>query len=273
MVQPLRRIKSLATLVLRYRNYGGEKTPVFVLGCHRSGTTMVLDIVARSPKVHSYHEGDGVVLEKNYFRLISDDTVRKAIARTPEPIMLFKPLNDSQHADRLLQIHPRAKAIWLYRHYEDVVSSALKKWNDLHRTMIREVSSGHFSNPGREAIGDRVSLENLRIIREFAQRNLSPEDGAALLWYLRNSIYFDLGLQKNPNVLLCKYEDLVLKPTAAFNRLFSFLGLDFSPIYVEEVHSGSVKKKDVKGINSDIAHLCENMMARLDGHYKEHSSV
>lgn len=272
MPKGFRRVKTAAKNVLRYVNYGKVKTPIFVLGCQRSGTTMILDIMDQCPKIHSVHEGYGVIMDKEYFRLVSDDAVRQAISDTPEPIILFKPLNDSQYIDRLLGLHPNAKAIWVYRQYRDVVDSAVKKWKDLHRTMINEVSRGEYSNPGREAIGERVTPENLEMIKEFAVKDLSPEDGAALLWYLRNSIFFDMGLDKNPKVVLYKYEDLVQHPERRFHELFDFVGAKYSPKYIATVHAGSVNKKAMSKIDPDIEAVCESLIARLNTEYQKDSA-
>ena len=82
MNRAVRKLKSAVTHVRRYTNYRRTKTPVFVLGCQRSGTTLVLDVVGRSPKAHSYHESDKSILDATDFRLISDQVLLKAIART-----------------------------------------------------------------------------------------------------------------------------------------------------------------------------------------------
>ena len=106
------------------------------------------------------------------------------------------------------------------------------------------------------------------MIKEFENNNLSAYDGAALVWYLRNCIYFDLNLKVEKNVLICKYEDLVLEPNVYFKRIFDFLGAKFLPLYVDDIHSNSVKKKDKKTIQPAIEKLCDEMMCRLDKDYE-----
>jgi hypothetical protein len=230
---------------------------------------MILNVLGQSKIVRAYHEGEGVILETECFRLLSEQSVREAIDRTPEPVILFKPLNDSQYLDNLLSLHPAAKAIWVYRHYRDVVSSSLEKWQDAHRTMIYEVAKGQFSNLGRKAIGERVTPENLARVRALAKTPLSPEEGAALLWYLRNAIYFDLNLANTPNVLLSKYEDLVTLPGRYFRILFDFVGIgpSFSLQFISRVHVGSVGKRTVTNIGPEIEALCDDMIKRLNEDY------
>src|SRR5210317_1885844 len=119
MTSALSRIKYSVKAFLRYSKYRINKTPVFIVGFQRSGTTMILNVMGKCPKIHAIHEGDGIIMEDKYYRLISDDGLRKTIIRTPEPIIIFKPLNDSQNIDRLLKIHPASKAIWMYRDFRD----------------------------------------------------------------------------------------------------------------------------------------------------------
>jgi Sulfotransferase domain len=263
MSKVARRAKTAIKTFWRYVNYSRVKTPVFVLGCQRSGTTLVLDVASRSPKVHSYHEGDRTILDARDHRLISEEAVCKAIAKTPEPIILFKPLNDSQNVDRLLELHENAKVIWLYRHYRDVVDSAVKKWGDAHRTMVLEVGDGNYSSRASRAIGERVAQDNLKLVKQFVRKNMSPWDGAALLWYLRNSIYFDASLPENTRATLFKYGDLVTEPDSKFAELFRFIGAGYSPKYTADVHASSFGKKNDFEIDQEIETLCKAMMTRL----------
>jgi len=261
------RLETAVRKFWRYAHYRRQKTPVFVLGCQRSGTTLLLEVVGRSPKVYSYHEQDSTILDANDFRLLSYDAVRKAMVRTPEPITLFKPLNDSQYADRLLEIHENAKVIWLYRHYRDVVDSAVKKWGDAHKSMVLEVSSGIYSDAANRAIGERVTPENLELVKRLVKKDLSPSDGAALLWYLRNSIYFDINLGTDMRTKLFRYRYLVTRPEEEFGKVFQFIGADYSPAYSADIHASSVGKENDIRLDPEIETLCETMMVRLNDAY------
>ena len=267
MTNALKQIKSPAKILLRYARYSINKIPVFIVGFQRSGTTMILNVLGRCPKIHAIHEGDGIIMEAKYYRLISENGLRKTIFRTPEPIIIFKPLNDSQYIDRLLKVHPASKAIWVYRDFRDSITSAVKLFGNDYREIISEINKGQFTNPGNEAFGERLSEKNLATIKSFANDPLSHYDAAALIWYLRNWIYFNLNLKDKKNVLICKYEDLVLSANKYFKRIFDFLGADFSPLYVNDVHSHSVNKKDRKSMQPAIETLCEDMLERLNNEY------
>jgi len=249
-----------------YLNALRSKTPVFVIGCQRSGTTMLLNVLSRSAQVRVYHEVNMRAFDE-YTRLRPQVRIQRLISRSSRPIVLFKPLNDSQHADRLLEMHNNTKAVWVYRNYQDVVNSELTKWNDVPMKMMYEISTGKYTNPFRAAMGERLSKETEAIIKRLCDRGLSSEDGAALLWYVRNNIYFDLGLQHEAKVLLCKYEDLVTENTDSFQRVFQFVGAEFSPGHVANVHNRSVGKTDPPVIDPEVRELCEQMMGSLNQVY------
>ena len=242
------------------------KTPVWVVGCQRSGTTMLLNVLGRSPEVCIYQESNRKAFDE-YRRLWADDTVQRLIRESRKRIVAFKPLNDSQHTDRLLKLHLNAKAIWVYRRYQDTVNSAIKKWGAVWEEIMYGISKGYYKKPGRRAIGERMSPQTVALVKKFCSKDLSAEDGAALLWYVRNSIYFDLNFQNNPKVLLCKYEDLVTKPEQHFQRIFDFLGCDFSHKFIDDVHASSIRKDTSPTLDPEIESLCEGMMDRLNEQY------
>ena len=52
----------------------------------------------------------------------------------------------------------------------------------------------------------RVAIEhNLEIIRRFDYDRMTPESAAVLFWFVRNSLYFDLALDRRPDVALASY--------------------------------------------------------------------
>ena len=117
------------------------------------------------------------------------------------------------------------------------------------------------------AIGDRMSDCTVNLVRKLGNPGMSPEDGAALLWYVRNLIYFDLGLEMDPRVLLVRYEDLVTKPQQYFPRIFGFIGCNFDQEYVGDIFDTSVNKNAGLAVNQEIGLLCREMAQRLDQQY------
>ena len=51
------------------------------------------------------------------------------------------------------------------------------------------------------------------MILELFSENMEPLDAAALFWFVRNSYFFKLNLDKNQNVMIFKYDNLVKKAT------------------------------------------------------------
>jgi len=249
-----------------FTNSDEVKRPIFVVGCQRSGTTMLVGTLGRSPEISTYHEGHKRAFDDDY-RLKSDDVVKRLIYESRKPIVIFKPINDSQHADHLLKSHAHAKAIWIFRVYQDVINSAVRKWREGQKKIIYGISKGYYKRPAHMAIGERIAPETHDLIKHLCRKDLSSQDGAALIWYLRNLIYFDLDLQNNNRVLLCKYEDLVTGPKEHFRRVFDFVGCDFSPKYVEEIHARSVRQNDLPTIDPEIKSLCESLRDRLERQY------
>ena len=56
---------------------------------------------------------------------------------------------------------------------------------------------------------------------------MSPESAAALFWYLRNRLYFELGLDRRADVLLVSYGAMVADPAAEMGRICEFLDLPY----------------------------------------------
>jgi hypothetical protein len=204
---------------------------------------------------------------------LSEDNIRFLVYKCRQPVVVFKPLNDSQHFDHILDAHQSARGVWIYRHFADVANSMIVKWGDAQVNHISHIIAGHFPSPGDAALGERISAENLDILKSFSNATLSPFESAVLIWYLRNSIYFDLHLGARPDVLLCNYEDVVKEPHTQLGRIFDFIGCPFDSEYAAKVHSSSINKKDPPALRPEIVRLCAALQTRLDtaaGHVATH---
>lgn len=245
------------------------KIPVFVLACQRSGTTMILNIFEKCPECLVYQEDNN--LAYNNYRVRSNNRLQGLIKRSSKRVIVFKPLNDIQYADRFLSLHSNAKAIWIYRNYHDVVKSGVVKWGAHHKDIMYGISKG-YTNPPKYAasktIKERMDPETLELVKSLCNEDMSYEDASALLWYVRNSIFFKLELQKDDRVLLVKYEDLVARPLEQFIRLFDYASCVYDEEYTKNIHTSSVRKLPLPAIEPRIEKLCREMMKRLDEQYK-----
>ncbi len=119
-------------------------------------------------------------------------------------------------------------------------------------------------NSGREG---SASHETVQLFRGLFREDITAEDGGCLYWYIRNQLYYDLELDKDPRVLIVNYEDAVLQQEQAFRRIFKFLGFPYDPQVVKDVFAGSVGKHPWPGVDGNIREVCDTLKTRLDEHY------
>ncbi len=92
---------------------------------------------------------------------------------------------------------------------------------------------------------------------------MSSESGAALFWFLRNSLFFDQEFNKRSDVLLVSYDRLTADPVGGFLAVDRFVGLDGEhPVSAEAIRLGSVP--DLLNIDSEVRARCDEMQRRLD---------
>lgn len=244
---------------LRY--VGGRPSQVsFVFGCQRSGTKMLMRILDESPATRIWHENNALAFDD--FQLRSDAVVRALVALSPAPAQIFKPICDGQQADRLLAEFPAARGLWIFREPDAVARSAVQKWGGHQREVIDALVAGDLTRWGwRTAL---VPADVVSAIRSVHRLDLTDHEGAMLFWYLRNSFYTALGLDRHPRMLLVKYEDLVQAPERGFDEVFRHVGAPFDPRFLGRVHTESVRRGDPLPVSPAIRALCDELLARLE---------
>ena len=100
--------------------------------------------------------------------------------------------------------------------------------------------------------------------RKLLEKSLSPEEGAALFWYLRNELYFSLDLHKNKHVLLVDYQKLVTDPNYQFERIFNFIDISYDEAFSFDVNKASIGKKSFPDIDDIIVALCEQLEEKFN---------
>ncbi len=249
---------------LRYRA-NQPKTPVFILGCQRSGTTMLGEILDQSPEIWVYPEGTNAALK--YGLLRDADTIKGLIAHSHAPTIAFKPIMNSQAADRILELDSRAVAIWIFRHYGDVANSAVRYWGEHQKDVLRWIRDGAWPKLGWRA--ERLTPALIARVSELYADDMPAEDAAAVFWYLRNQFYFAQALDSNPRVLLVKYEDLVAQPETSFARIFEAIGCKLSPRFLSSIFATSVRKSPFAARDPRIQQMCDELFERLDQTYRD----
>jgi hypothetical protein len=235
------------------------KDVVFVCGCQRAGTTVLLDLLEQSPEAFIYGEGEKPAFRG--MRLADDAIVKGVVKRNPARVVVIKPLCDSQWADRLLAEYERSRMIWAYRHFDDQVNSLVRKFTG-HAVRMNKIKNRDYE--GLDWRVERLSDETLRLIDKYIHPEVSRVNAAAINWYIRTNLYFELRLDENINCQLLKYEHLVLHPEQTACRLFDFVGLPFASAYAGILHPESVSKNVTPDIDPEIRELCEGLLARLN---------
>ena len=231
-----------------------ETVPVFIVGAQRSGTSMLGQCLGRSPAIENTGETDPRAFSDFFLR--NDNTITRLIEKTPYRMVIFKPLKDSYRVEELLALNPRGKAIWAYRNYADRINSAVRQFGRHPLDVFLQFTEAH--SVAWQLIG--LSTENEKLLTDLDIEKLTESDGAALMWYIRNSLFFSQQLDKNENVMLWSYDRFVADPARDIEALATFLGTEYDPFMISSVHSRSIGKnsrgifKYSPGIRNALAH-------------------
>lgn len=235
----------------------------FIFGCQRSGTTMLSDLFSLDP--------DSDVLPERSSLGARDDPLRLRLAplneiavwleRNAAPLVVLKPLVESQRAAAILAHDPRWRAVWLYRDVRDVVLSNAQMFggnngfDDLAPILDRRA----------DWRSDGLSSEVVEQIRSLHAAGLRRHDAAALFWWSRNHHFFAQQLDHEPRVWLCRYEDLVADPLAEMNRIYAEIGRTApAELARNQVFRTSVGRGGKLELSPPVQALCDEMLARLD---------
>ncbi len=250
--------KHLRNVVVR-RDRRQTAIPVLIFGEQRSGTNMLLRCFDRCPSTAMYNETDDDAFKD--YELRDLEIVRQLIARSPASHVVLKPTADGNRARNVMENLPGARAIWIYRNFQDVIGSALVQFRETSIEYLTRVSS---RSPDAKWRSINITDEDVATISGHLQRGISEPSARALIWLIRNGFYFRLGLDQRTDVLLLNYEELVRNPVVVVERAYRFVCLDFSDEFTRGVFASSVGRRPAPEIDPVIQSLCAAMLARLD---------
>ena len=263
--------RNIYNSVYRYIKYdqGECQQLVFIFGSQRSGTTLMKDTLGKDREVKIFAEHSrlsGGHPEK--LRLKPLPEVKRELERERAPIIVLKPLVETQNAAQLLEFFEGSKALWMYRDYRDVALSKLKK-SGLGNG-IRDMQ--HILERTDNWRAEHVPEHVREVVAKHYSPDMGPYDGAALYWYVRNSFLFEQQLAHDPRVMLCKYEELTGHPVSEMERIYGFIARHRpNPAWVENVHASSVGKGAGIRLSPAITELCEEMLTKLDTAKQAHA--
>ncbi len=240
---------------------GGDRRVLFILGCQRSGTTLMQQMFDADLNATVYGEFSAITLTAKTpnLRLRPLAEVASIIARDRARLVVAKPIAETQKALDLLAAVPGSKILFLYRHYAAVASSNLKLFGRLNGVNnLRPIVRGETDNWRAE----RVPADVRAIVAKHFHEAMNPHDAAALFWYVRNRFFFGLGLDRHPAVLPLRYEELLRDPAGRMEGIYRFVALPPSRRGLALVR----EERGSKGIelSPEIEALCAGLLAELD---------
>ncbi len=244
------------------RHQFGHELPrsyVFVAGMQRSGTNMLMEMLEWSRWTDVYHEFDNRAFDN--YEMRPRGVIRSLATNSTAPFFVIKSLCELEQVRSLMDEFKPAKTLWLLRGYDDGVNSAIRSFGNFAsqvRRLARDKSAADWRGRG-------MSDDTQHLLRQLAHPAMGEASAAALMWYYRNVLFFEQGLDRDPRVKLMRYEDLVGDPAEVMRETFEFLGVpNWSPWISRYVHVKSVGKSPRADIEPAVRELCQSLRDRFD---------
>lgn len=247
---------------------GDKKAILFIIGCQRSGTTLMTDIFERDFATRVYGEYSKLSSHNRSrkIRLKPLHLVKEEIDKAKVPLVVVKPLVETQNTLKLLSYFDNSKALWMYRDYRAVALSRLQHWG--MRNGINGLRA-IVQNAPHNWRSENVSEQTRQIALNHFSEEMNPYDAAALFWLARNRLFFELNLDNHPDVMMCKYEDLVTRPKKIMRDLYKFVGCEYpSDEILADVHAESKQKSQSIELCPEVDQLCRELFKKLDAVYE-----
>jgi hypothetical protein len=246
-------------------------TPIYIVGLQRSGTTMLIRAFGKSPEIEFHDESPNSRAYSNWaFR--SDEELRSVIVSSRHRCVVFKALEDSLRIVHLIEglgTPSRGRAVWLYRDVADQIRSFLAMFEPSRAgAIVRQLVRGDRSRQDA-----RLSEETLEFVRRCDPDRITDAGAAALLWYVRNVAFFDLGLDRRPDVRLVSYDQLVSRPESVIAPLCQFVGIAYLPEMVAGIARRSPTTPETPDIDPELASQCAELQRRLDAEFERQAAA
>lgn len=230
---------------------------VFVAGMQRSGTNLLMDVLDASADTQVFHETDPSAFERYEMR---DLVVIQQLARKcPAPVFVIKALCELDRIKLLMDTFPPAKTIWVVRDWRDSVNSAIKSFGNFVPQWKR-LAHGD-ANDWR---GRGMSPATRELVAAMYNLDASEAEGAAIMWFYRNALFFEQQLAADARVRVVFYEDMVQHPMREVAAVYDFLGLHgFNRRVAGRIHARSVKHRSPPDISPAVSALCDELLARF----------
>jgi hypothetical protein len=204
------------------------------------------------------------------FQLREDAVIRSLVEKSHHRCVAFKSLCDSHRLPHLLdhlETPVKGRAIWIYRSMEGRTRSAVARFGDHDLRTLRALACDQAAGSWESAgllPGQRELLGQLDFDR------MTPESAAALWWWVRNSLFFDLGLSERKDVALTSYERFITEPESTMRSLCSFLDISYDRRMAAGIAPRPAPMLGDLDIEPSIRTLCSELESRLDDWLEVH---
>jgi hypothetical protein len=230
---------------------------VFVAGMQRSGTNLLMDVLDASAVTQVFHETDTRAFERYEMRDVA--VIRQLAEQCPAPVFVVKALCELDRIKSLMETFTPAHTLWVVRDWRDSVNSAIKSFGNFVPQWQRLVEGDTEDWRGRG-----MSSATRELLVALYRPEASEAEGAAIMWFYRNVLFFEQQLAADPRVRVVFYEDLVQHPLREVAAVYAFLGLPgFNAAKARRIHAHSVKRRSPPDIAPAVTALCDELLARF----------
>lgn len=264
LTEATKKLKKAGKASYQYlRFYSVESRAIgLIMGMQRSGTGMLLEAFDNDWRCKVFGEDSELTLgsstrKRMKLRWKPYTQVAQILAQQKAPLLIAKPLVESQCAEAILEDLVEAKIIWSYRHYQDVAMSCRDKWGlDIIRLNLLPIVEDRV-----DWFAEGVSDETREVVKTYYNERRSQLDLWCLCWYVRNDIVLHY---KNLPVQMAYYDQLAQEPANEMRRLYDFLDYPYPGDHiVRHIHTKSVRRGNNIEISDEIRILCDSMLSRL----------
>ncbi len=239
------------------------KGVLLIVGCQRSGTTILIDTLQKDDRLEVHGEGSPVVMHD--YRLLSVPALQQARSSSDSPLLVAKPICDSHQVRDILSRIPGSKALWLFRDWRDATNSMIRKWPGHFPEVIDKFRCR--DHDWLEWRSESVFGELEAELMALAEAVVEESDAAAVFWWLRNQWYQRLGGPSRPELIrpVC-YEELVSSPDHWLRAIYEFSGIPAPTPLKHDLHVGSIARNSHNPTPAKIADACQDLYETMREH-------
>ncbi len=245
------------SLLWKFKKKHKNTLPIFIMGCGRSGTSMMVRMFEFDDRIETLAENNPRI-QHNY--MLVKEKIETIIDNCKVPIIVTKPILNSFEAHNLLTNHQNLKIVWIQRDYKDMASSSLIKFGPVVSDYIKDLVQ---SKRGNNWLSYGIPDKTLKILRGLDTINLNHHDWMCLVWWSVNRTIIIDRLYQRDRFVLIQYEKLVLDPIPVINSLYKKFGLSCNSKISKYIHPSSIGKGKNIFIQPAIQNLCDQLTEEL----------